>query len=1180
MSVDGMHVKRLELHGLPGFPIGSGGVVEEFAKQLTLISGRNGSGKTTMARAIASILWPENSSLGSGHISGRIAVGDATYEVERGLDGNCVWTQDGAQREALTLGDAWMGRLSRVSLVDLLDHEDEVGSKFSHRMSELLAGGVNWDEVQEDAGLNEAIGGHGTAARELREADTELGKKKKAAHENAKLEQKAETARKKLGDAKVARADHKACTDELARREAAQDHHAAKEKKEGIKKKYPGVSQLHDDDKQQLETRLLNLRAAKEVSKAAKKELERNGQWPTFKELPFVADRLTICDEDRQTIGDAFAQWREANEAAKTRQDAVGRREGDEKAAKGRVAKALGENWVDHELYPICQRVGNDDLVTLAQASANARGWSEAHAIAVGLRQDGLGGDDVGEVADSAIDPNELQTDVNFVIEPLQQTGAAWGRRAVGAMLLVAVAAAVTASVAAVASESSAGVVVVASVVSAVAAGLLGWTAWRAGTAERARRAMLARPAAEAVQGDASGNVFMRVEELVRSLRRTARGEAEVAVARSLDTQARGQCSAFRGAYLEQIGSEPPDELQSPQWDFLHRIGGLIRAHDNAGPLLNQAKAELNGAKDRVGAAEKTIKQTMKRYCGEVSAAGNELIEYVNEFLAVAGLWGELLTKEGSVNECKKNLKEFCDRLLLKCEPVEQPQESFNTLWQQKETYSQACADIIIARERMCQERGAPQDKYSREPNEALQARLQESEYATEEHITQLTETRATVQTKLNAASADYSIEKAIADEEAKRAKLMSLAEKSQQLEAGKAVLQWLRKQVNDEEMPGLVQRANGWLSSFTNGGLQIEHQAGQAADQVLVADGGGARRRPLSQTSDGERVQILLAVRLALIEEFGGDAVPPLILDEVLANADDERASAIIDAVLKICRAGRQVIYLSSQDDEIGKWRAAVEGLSGEGERVDFSEIRMDDIRHDDGTPMGRIAIAARQAQAPPEPGALPDEQYLKAIGGRPFDLLNGGLWPDLSIWYLFPSQEICTPLLGTGIRTAGQVKTLLRHGALGIAGAADEMARTHCRAIELVDTKLRRNRVTVPMLDGFDWGRGEKANTYLRAITSHLTASGGNARELLEALEGGGLDLPGWGPRRTDKLKEHLQEKLEDLSEQPLASGDVLAQVLGQLGEAGGNLEDGWLEWVVAELEPPQDAGGEGHN
>jgi hypothetical protein len=69
---------------------------------------------------------------------------------------------------------------------------------------------------------------------------------------------------------------------------------------------------------------------------------------------------------------------------------------------------------------------------------------------------------------------------------------------------------------------------------------------------------------------------------------------------------------------------------------------------------------------------------------------------------------------------------------------------------------------------------------------------------------------------------------------------------------------------------------------------------------------------------------------------------VSPLVLDETLANRDDGRAHAIMEALLEFAADGRQVFYLTAQPGEVERFRKRVrESLETYLEENDYLDRR-----------------------------------------------------------------------------------------------------------------------------------------------------------------------------------------------------------------------------------------------
>lgn len=76
-----------------------------------------------------------------------------------------------------------------------------------------------------------------------------------------------------------------------------------------------------------------------------------------------------------------------------------------------------------------------------------------------------------------------------------------------------------------------------------------------------------------------------------------------------------------------------------------------------------------------------------------------------------------------------------------------------------------------------------------------------------------------------------------------------------------------------------------------------------------------------LNQLSSGTRAQLLIAARMAYIKSQETEYTLPIVMDESLANSDDERAEQIIAAMCGIAKENRQILYFTAQSDEVGKW-------------------------------------------------------------------------------------------------------------------------------------------------------------------------------------------------------------------------------------------------------------------
>src|SRR5690606_1449114 len=99
-------------------------------------------------------------------------------------------------------------------------------------------------------------------------------------------------------------------------------------------------------------------------------------------------------------------------------------------------------------------------------------------------------------------------------------------------------------------------------------------------------------------------------------------------------------------------------------------------------------------------------------------------------------------------------------------------------------------------------------------------------------------------------------------------------------------------------DRPQVFHRARERFARMTHGAYRLELDDGEIPSfrAIDTATGEG---KSLDQLSSGTRAQLLIAVRVAFVESIETGLRLPIILDEALANSDDVRADAIIQAVL-----------------------------------------------------------------------------------------------------------------------------------------------------------------------------------------------------------------------------------------------------------------------------------------
>jgi len=242
--------------------------------------------------------------------------------------------------------------------------------------------------------------------------------------------------------------------------------------------------------------------------------------------------------------------------------------------------------------------------------------------------------------------------------------------------------------------------------------------------------------------------------------------------------------------------------------------------------------------------------------------------------------------------------------------------------------------------------------------------------------------------------------------------------ERDYRSQAGYKLAQFVEKNTHDQSLPAVFKRARALLRTVTAGRYEQLFDAERNA--VRATDTVAERGFTLDELSSGTRIQLLLAVRLAFVGEQEDGWQLPIILDETLANSDDEQAGAIIEAIKTLAQAGRQVFYLTAQHTEAAKWEQAL----GDGHAVDHRLINLS-APSTDGLPE---EIGDRALRPPTNDLPAPDRLTHAAYGEK---LGVPGWSPrrpvgEVHLWYLMDDLTALHRLLEVGIATWGQLRSL----------------------------------------------------------------------------------------------------------------------------------------------------------
>jgi hypothetical protein len=333
----------------------------------------------------------------------------------------------------------------------------------------------------------------------------------------------------------------------------------------------------------------------------------------------------------------------------------------------------------------------------------------------------------------------------------------------------------------------------------------------------------------------------------------------------------------------------------------------------------------------------------------------------------------------------------------------------------------------------------------------------------------------------------------------------------------GDALRGFVEDATRDRDRPAVFHRARELLSRFTRG--RYELRMGQEGAEFRALDTVTKRNHPLDELSRGTRVQLLLATRLAFIEHVEEDRVRlPLFLDEALGNSDDERADAIIDAVVELARDGRQIFFLTARTDEASRWLDRVEGAGLEPRLLDLAAARSLG-RFERTGPATRVRVGAV-----PAPGDLDHVAY--------GELLRVPAWAPhvceaegLHLWYLVEDPHLLHRLLSLGVSHWGGLRSM--RAAVGPALLGEDEAvwpriEAMGGAAEAVMETLSigyGRPVTMEVLDS----SGLISDQFRPRVLEVLSSSGGDAEEFMAGVRG----LPRFRAAIADAVGEWLEER-----------------------------------------------------
>jgi DNA repair protein SbcC/Rad50 len=374
---------------------------------------------------------------------------------------------------------------------------------------------------------------------------------------------------------------------------------------------------------------------------------------------------------------------------------------------------------------------------------------------------------------------------------------------------------------------------------------------------------------------------------------------------------------------------------------------------------------------------------------------------------------------------------------------------------------------------------------------------------------------------------------------------------------AASVLIEDVRAAHQADNEPAALARAGQWFEQFTRHHYRLLFE-GQS---FIALDTRDRRRRAITELSTGTRVQLLLAVRLAWIEQAEQRHEPlPVFLDEVLTTTDPDRYKAVVESVQEIARAGRQMFYMTAQTDDAQAWSE----WAGDGPSpflIDMAEVRRGDIEPlQYSMPIGQ-SVPARI----PDPDAFGEPlEWAQAAGVDGIDP-----WRDAGAIHAFhmlhDRLDLAARLLKLDLVRLGEVEGFL---------AADKAGQL----LEKDDQELIKHRIAATRALMEDWQQrhdrpvdesdlhasGLISENFLPRVCQLNEELNGDPRALIEGLRTGRVSR--FRSDVTDQLEHWLEDQgyiHPETDQSRLTAADISLQV-GIEPEEVSDLRI-WLEGAV---------------
>lgn len=1135
---------------------GEGFELADLSPGVTLIHGPNGSGKSTTALVIQELLWPGRTELGRPSAEGWYHDGSSAWHVD--LDaGHLACVRDGSPGPVPDFGPPENRRRYRLALHELLQEDN---TEFAEAIANVSQGGYDLAAAADSLGFRTKPKSRTGAQRQVQDRRGDLDKARR--HQRA-----VEDDATKLIELDRQRVESTSAQQELAYLEKALEHFNLEERCQKIEIElatWPdGVTKLQGDERERLD----------EIT-ARREERDRDQQREQQRVMDARAALAQANLPDGGLDSGLLRDLRASLQRLTKVEPEIGQRRQrleEAKAEADRARQRLGKD-VDLEQLKVFDTVEVADLSAFARQAARVRAGEQV----LDERRRWLEVAEPEEI--QGLDRQALHDGITALAQWLaaptqteKQTPKIPWLSLLGAATIVVLATVL---------------ILVHHWIWSLAGGLgvlLLTTDWW--IRNRPKRDLGSDTGVFHRQSYVSTGLPEPAAWYVSPVSELLRRLTQLASARELTDERRHRLDDL--ATVAESIRKSKEQLEHQRLELEQRLGIEVQLHDEWLSLVvtniiawQRCHDDVAGEEHALGTLEAERRAILKTICKVIKRFGDEPIDsFESASLAVE----ELAARQGKYEQASRDMANASRRLVESVEPelerlegtrrtifarldIREDEASRIDEWlDQRPTYlalkqeltttkavRDSCCEALSAHKHLLDLRGVELEQQIK------------AQRATADQRDVLITRIAQIHQTIADAKQGHEVSDALTAYEKARTQLSNSRAENCRNVIGAVLTDWVRHVAIDRSRPEVFRRANELLVKFTQGALRLnlDHRTNPPR---FEAQGGSDSPRPIEHLSTGERVQLLMAVRIAFLEQNEPLRLP-LLLDEALGTSDDDRAAVIIDSVIEIARQGRQIFCFTAQHGEICKWRARLETTGVAHSVIDLARLRR--LATTQARPL-KVRNIARPK--PPDPAGMSYDDY-----GRALDVPGLGPATDnvdaLHLWHLLEDAGSLHRLLCKNIVTWGQLRTLAAHGGATLLGAQEgelDCATIVARAIAAAFQAWRIGRIK-SVDRAVIHESGCVTENFVHDVSVLAERLGGDGPELIAALENG--QVRHWRTKNTERLRAYFEEHGFLLSDAPLELDEIrlrtMAAVADDLG--AGRIKQDRVDRIIGMLPP----------